>query len=145
MSGTPFRSFSPDHFSDTPSWQRVREILGGNGGCFGLYGPRGSGKSWLMLQAIAEASRRGGLGLWFPCPSQYEPAEFLATLSDSLAKATERRCQPEPGLTRLLTGLEVALLLVVVCGSAVRPRLTLARLARLLSQAWAVLPRPGPN
>src|SRR5690348_12653034 len=89
--GTPFRSFSAQEFSQTSSWKRLVRILDGNGGAFGLYGPRGSGKSWLMLRAIHEADSRGGIGLWFPCPSDYEPSDFLSSLSDNLASAVERR------------------------------------------------------
>lgn len=88
---TGFRAFSPDDFSPTPSWRRLERILGGNGGCYGLYGPRGSGKSWLMLNAIYYASKKGGMGLWFPCPSKYDANAFLSSLSDNLASAIERR------------------------------------------------------
>jgi hypothetical protein len=66
-------------------------VLDGNGGAFGLYGPRGSGKSWLMRRAIHEADSRGGMGLWFPCPSDYDPSDFLSSLSDNLANAVEHR------------------------------------------------------
>ena len=86
-----FRNFDPDDFCETPVWDRLKDILAKNGGCYGLYGPRGSGKSWLMLKAIDEANRAGGLGLWFPCPSRYDSSDFLSTLSDNLAHAVERR------------------------------------------------------
>jgi len=88
---TPFRSFTPAEFCRTASWSRLNDMLAGNGGCYGLYGPRGSGKTWLMAMAIAEAERREGLGLWFPCPAAYEPSEFLASLSDNLVSAVQRR------------------------------------------------------
>lgn len=89
---TLFRSYSDDTFSLTPGWQRLAHVLTGDGGAYGLYGPRGSGKSWLMLRAIRQADRAGGMGLWFPCPSEYADAsEFLSALSDNLANAVEQR------------------------------------------------------
>lgn len=89
---TLFRSYSDDTFSLTPGWQRLAHILTGDGGAYGLHGPRGSGKSWLMLRAIRQADRAGGMGLWFPCPSEYADAsEFLSALSDNLANAVEQR------------------------------------------------------
>jgi len=89
-----FRAFSVTDFLDSPSWQHLEEMLVGNGGSYGLYGPRGSGKSWLMMRAIAKANDSAGLGLWFPCPSQYNSADFLSALSDNLASAVERRNSP---------------------------------------------------
>lgn len=86
-----FRAFSMDEFRNTSSWDRLARILRGNGGCYGLFGPRGSGKSWLMMRAISEANCKGGLGLWFPCPSRYDASAFLSALSDNLANAVERR------------------------------------------------------
>jgi KAP family P-loop domain len=86
-----FRNFDPHDFCETPVWDRLKEILTNNGGCYAIYGPRGSGKSWLMLKAIDEANRADGLGLWFPCPSRYKSSDFLSTLSDNLAHAVERR------------------------------------------------------
>jgi hypothetical protein len=84
--GTLFRAYDPGEFLETGSWQRLRTIITtGNGGVYGLYGPRGSGKSWLMHRAITEATAAGGTGLWFPCPSAYEPTAFLSMLADTLA------------------------------------------------------------
>ncbi len=89
---TLFRSYSDNAFSLTPGWQRLARVLTSDGGAYGLYGPRGSGKSWLMLRAIREADLDGGMGLWFPCPSEYaDAAEFLSALSDNLANAVEQR------------------------------------------------------
>jgi KAP family P-loop domain len=89
---TFFRSYSDETFSLTPGWQRLEHILTGDGGAYGLHGPRGSGKSWLMQRAIQQADRAGGMGLWFPCPSEYaEASEFLSALSDNLANAVEQR------------------------------------------------------
>jgi hypothetical protein len=98
---SPFRAFSANHFVPNDSWHRLERILDENGGCYGLYGTRGSGKSWLMLMAIHRASHKGGLGLWFPCPSEYESEAFLAMLADSLA-ARVQRDYPRRGKTRRL-------------------------------------------
>lgn len=66
---------------------RVSEILVANrGGNYGLTGPRGAGKSWTMQHAIVEAEVRGGLGLWFPSPSEANPDAFLAAISDVFAE-----------------------------------------------------------
>jgi hypothetical protein len=66
---------------------------------YGLYGPRGSGKSWLMRRAITEATAAGGTGLWFPCPSGYEPTAFLSMLADTLASQVENlRAEPSDSL-----------------------------------------------
>lgn len=86
-----FRAFSKDDFVPTPSWRHLNEVLAGTGGSYGLYGPRGSGKSWLMMRAITKANESHGLGLWFPCPSQYNSTDFLSAISDNLASAVERR------------------------------------------------------
>ena len=92
-----FRAFGEGEFIEWPPWVRLRKILLANGGSYGISGPRGSGKSWLMRRAIEEArstpgpSGQPGLGLWYPSPSEYDPLAFLASLSDSLAGEIERR------------------------------------------------------
>lgn len=78
-------------FRPTEGWFCLKRIINSNGGCFGLYGPRGAGKSWLMHRAIVEVEEKGGLGLWFPCPRKYNATDFLFTLTDNLANAVERR------------------------------------------------------
>jgi hypothetical protein len=116
---TVFRNFSADDFYPTESWQALTTILDGNGGCFGLYGPRGAGKSWLMQMAIEEVESRGGLGLWFPCPSQYDAFDFLSTLSDNLANSVERKFSRTRTIrsvlngVRNITGASGAVLLVI--------------------------------
>lgn len=93
---TVFRAFERSEFLEWPSWVRVRTILQANGGSYGLSGPRGAGKSWLMLRAIDEARApeypegRRGIGLWYPSPSEYNALSFLASLSDALANEIER-------------------------------------------------------
>jgi hypothetical protein len=99
--GTVFRAFEIGEFLEWPAWRRLLKILGANGGSYGLSGPRGAGKSWLMLRAIAwaervEAPRRAGIGLWYPSPSEYNPLAFLASLSDSLATEIERWYRRNP-------------------------------------------------
>jgi hypothetical protein len=88
---TLFRSYTSHAFIETASWAQLRHILTGNGGAYGLYGPRGSGKSWLMRRASEWADEAGGVGLWFPCPSGYDTAAFLSGLSDNLANEIEQR------------------------------------------------------
>jgi len=96
-----FRAFERAEFLESSSWARLREILESNGGSFGVSGPRGAGKSWLMLRAIDDARasegerRRGGIGLWYPSPSEYDPHAFLASLSEGLANEIERRFRRE--------------------------------------------------
>ena len=98
--GTLFRAYDTGEFLETGSWRRLRTIIAtGNGGVYGLYGPRGSGKSWLMHRAITAATEAGGTGLWFPCPSGYEPTAFLSMLADTLASQVEGlRAQPADSL-----------------------------------------------
>jgi hypothetical protein len=92
---TPFMSFSEKDFYETASWARLAHILTRNGGAYGLYGPRGSGKTWLMRKAIGHEIGKGGMGLWFPCPSEYDTMAFLSSLSDNLASAVEQRFVPD--------------------------------------------------
>jgi RecA/RadA recombinase len=92
--GTLFRSYEAGEFLETPGWRHLRTIIEtGNGGVYGLYGPRGSGKSWLMHRAITEAASAGGAGLWFPCPSAYEPTAFLSMLASTLADQIDVRAR----------------------------------------------------
>jgi hypothetical protein len=102
---TIFRNFCLRDFRATESWRWLKEIVDGNGGCFGLYGPRGSGKSWLMHRAIVEVERKGGLGLWFPCPRKYDASDFLLTLTDNLANAVERRLARKKAIISALSHL----------------------------------------
>ncbi|HEX3963816.1 MAG TPA: P-loop NTPase fold protein [Trebonia sp.] len=89
---TIHRSYSDAVFVHTPGWTELGRVLEGTGGAYGLYGPRGSGKSWAMMRAVRLADREGGMGLWFPCPSEYtEAAEFLSALADNLASTVEER------------------------------------------------------
>lgn len=44
-----------------------------------------------MLKAIDKVEIAGGMGLWFPCPSDYQPSDFLSSLSDNLASVVEHR------------------------------------------------------
>lgn len=112
-SRTLFRSYSDDAFLATPTWAKLEQILTGNGGAYGLYGPRGSGKSWLMLRAIEQAQRDKGMGLWFPCPADYDTAAFLSALSDNLASAVERRYVRDNAWWSALRGLQFGLAIVV--------------------------------
>jgi hypothetical protein len=91
---TVFRAYERAEFLEWPAWKRLQKILRANGGSYGLSGPRGAGKTWLMLRAIEwiqEGEHRlPGIGLWYPSPSEYDSLAFLASLSDSLATTIER-------------------------------------------------------
>lgn len=102
---TGSRAFSPDDFCSSPSWDRLQGILDERrGGCFGLYGPCGSGKSWLMHKAVDYASDNKGMGLWFPSPSKYDANAFLSSLSDNLANSVERQFMRNDTFYNLITG-----------------------------------------
>jgi hypothetical protein len=94
--GTVFRAFEAGEFLEWPTWKRLQTILRSNGGSYGLSGARGAGKSWLMLRAIEwvrdaeDAGRLGGIALWYPSPSEYDPLAFLASLSDSFGTEIDR-------------------------------------------------------
>jgi predicted AAA+ superfamily ATPase len=67
--GTLFRAYDAGEFLETGSWQRLRTIIAtGNGGVYGLYGPRGSGKSWLMHPGDHRSHRRRGDGALVSLP-----------------------------------------------------------------------------
>ena len=93
---TVFRTYDAGEFVRWDSWNRLAEILDSNGGAFGLSGARGAGKSWLMMHAIDRArddrgsSDLGGLGHWYPSPSEDDPHAFLASLTDSFANEIDR-------------------------------------------------------
>ena len=89
--GSLFRAFATEGFQEWRSWRRLRRVLSSNGGSYGLVGPRGAGKTWLMMRAVDEADESGGVGLWFPSPSEYDPQAFLSSLSDSFAARVERQ------------------------------------------------------
>jgi KAP family P-loop domain len=127
MPPTPFRSFSLDDFRETRSWSRLAAILEGTGGCYGLYGPRGAGKTWLMLRAITEADRENGLGLWFPCPGEYRASEFLAALSGNLATAVQQRFLRDSTRARVMRWLQFLLGGVVGLPTAIAAGVYLAR------------------
>jgi hypothetical protein len=120
-----FRAFEHGEFLEWPSWIRLRKILTANGGSYGISGPRGSGKSWLMLRAIEdvreqlEASAKTGLGLWYPSPSEYDPLAFLASLSDSLASEIDRRYRRLHPARNPLSALWTAMILVLLAAAAV--------------------------
>ena len=113
MPPTPFRAFSLDDFRETASWARLAGLLSGNGGCFGLAGPPGAGKTWLIERAIGEAERRKGMGLMFPCPGAYQASEFVPALSETLAAAVVERFRPDRRRALVLRWLWISLALVV--------------------------------
>ncbi len=103
---TVFRAFEVGEFLEWPAWRRLLRILRSNGGSFGLSGARGAGKSWLMLRAIEwvrgadGTGRLGGIGLWYPSPSEYDPLAFLASLSDSFGTEIDRWFRRNPKVRR---------------------------------------------
>jgi len=86
-----FRAFAEPHFRKSRSWFRLESYLATNGGCYGIAGPRGVGKSWHMLLAVERVREQGGIGVWFPSPSEYDPHSFLSALADNFANQIERR------------------------------------------------------
>jgi KAP family P-loop domain len=83
--------FRPKLFVEHHAWRSLERILRtGGGGSYGLAGPRGAGKTWAMEKALHEAKEKGGIGVWFPSPSEYEPTAFLAALSDVVAIRYQR-------------------------------------------------------
>ncbi len=84
-----FRVFSVGDFMSWESWNRLESILKSNGGAYGITGPRGSGKSWLILRGVRWATENKGVGLWFPTPSDYGAEPFLVALADNLAKEVQ--------------------------------------------------------
>lgn len=82
--------FSPELFVEHRGWDGLEQILRGSGaGSYGLSGPRGAGKTWMMERALERTDEDGGLGIWFPSPSEYEPTAFIAALSDVVAARYE--------------------------------------------------------
>jgi hypothetical protein len=67
-----------------------------------------------MMRAISEANDKGGLGLWFPCPSRYDASTFLSALSDNLANAVERRFIRNSALMLALRRGQTLLICLVV-------------------------------
>ena len=122
---TVFRAFEPNDFLEWPAWTRLQTILKSNGGSYGLSGARGAGKSWLMLRAIewvrslSNAGRLGGIGLWYPSPSEYDPLAFLASLSDSLGNEIDRwfRRNPQVRKARAFQQLAIVSLGTLLAGS----------------------------
>jgi hypothetical protein len=115
---SPFRA---DLFVSHATWVELVRILNGQGGgSFGLSGPRGAGKSWMMGEAIHWAESQQGLGVWFPSPSEYEATAFLAALSDVTATRFEHDYDRRTGRTtrlarrRLAKGMATSLGLLIV-------------------------------
>jgi KAP family P-loop domain len=106
--------FHETPFYPTPGWVLLARILARNDGVYALCGPRGSGKTWLMRQAIGQATVSGGIGLWFPCSSNCDPMDFLSALCDTLADAVEQHFVPDNFWSRTGRRLQPALILAVV-------------------------------
>jgi hypothetical protein len=120
---TVFRAFELGEFLEWPVWERLQRILRSNGGSYGVSGPRGAGKSWLMMRAIEwvrqadDTSPLGGIGLWYPSPSEYRPLDFLASLSDSLANEIDRWYRANPLVKQWRAWVRAVVLMLGVSGA----------------------------
>jgi hypothetical protein len=127
---TVFRAFETCEFREWPGWIRLRSVLASNGGSYGLSGPRGAGKTWLMHRAVVwargddgseqEPNPTLGLGLWYPSPSEYDPLAFLASLTDSLSAEIKRRYRKQHPIRETLRANRVFTIgLPLLVGAAV--------------------------
>jgi hypothetical protein len=83
-----FAAWDSELFVDSYVSERVQTIIKAKrGGNYGLTAPRGTGKSWLLNQAVEWATKANGLGLLFPSPSKDKPDAFLAALSEVFAQS----------------------------------------------------------
>jgi KAP-like P-loop domain-containing protein len=100
LSNTFLRAFAPREFVRWPSWNRLQRLLSSNGGCYGLYGPRGAGKTWHLRNAVHRARERDGIGVWYPSPSEYDSSAFLLALTETLSGEIQARWRKmHPGRT----------------------------------------------
>jgi hypothetical protein len=95
---TPVRGFDVAVFETWAPWLRVMSLLKSGHGAYGLSGPRGIGKTWLMRRAVEYARDEGGIGLWYPSPSEYDSSAFLAALTETFAGEVEERRRRQSGL-----------------------------------------------
>ena len=91
ISSSAFRAFSSSEFVEWGPWRQLERILQSNGGAYGISGPRGAGKSWLIQRGVSAARDRNGLGLWFPAPSNYDSEAFLRAFANDLSAELQRR------------------------------------------------------
>jgi hypothetical protein len=59
-----------------------------------------------MLKAVAVARERGGIGLWFPSPSEYNSAAFLGALTDTFANEIDQRYRRDRATRYVALGVE---------------------------------------
>ena len=156
-----FRAFEVGEFLEWPAWRRLERVLRSNGGSYGLSGARGAGKSWLMLRAVEwvrgapDAGRLGGIGLWYPSPSEYDPLAFLASLSDSFGTEIDRwyrrdsRVRRRRAIERAITRTTVVAAGLLVIVVLPRQQLDFAFLAAVVLLAFAglglAIVRGGPG
>jgi hypothetical protein len=90
QTGSLLAPYRTEYFVTHDAWRGLKQILSDSGGgSYGISGPRGAGKTWMMERALAQAENEGGMGVWFPSPSEYEPISFLAAISDVVAARFE--------------------------------------------------------
>jgi hypothetical protein len=88
--GSLLAPYGEQLFLEHPTWRSLLRILQARGGgSYGLSGPRGAGKTWMMEKARRWAKQGKGLGVWFPSPSEYEAMAFLGAISDVVASHYE--------------------------------------------------------
>jgi hypothetical protein len=85
-------SFSVELFRESGAWLRLRDSLS-KGGCYGISGQAGAGKSSLMRRAAVEARNLGGVGLHFSCPSDFNANSFMSAVTGALADEVSRRAR----------------------------------------------------
>jgi KAP family P-loop domain len=104
-----YRAFSINSFQNW-NWNKVSRFLVSNGGCFGVAGPRGAGKTWLLHRSCEWANDTGGVGVYFPAPSAYDPTSFIVAITDAFCSTLERNLRPTGGMRELYSTLRRRLL-----------------------------------
>ena len=118
------QSYDCRDFHAGPAWREVERHIHSRGVCAGVGGARGSGKTWLLRNAVREVSDNGGVGVYFPSPSAYDASAFLSGLCLALATESERRLRPRSfALTALLEivnkrGVQIAAVAVILATAA---------------------------
>ena len=120
-SHSTYRAFSLEDFRDW-NWPKVQAFLTSSGGCFGVAGPRGIGKTWLLQRACEWANDHGGVGVYFPAPSAYDASSFIMAITDAFCVTLERNLQPtrtSRGLIRLLQNRLFYIPAIILIASAI--------------------------
>lgn len=120
-----FSPFDDGKFiTDYRSWRILEGYLEGDGGAYGIAGPRGAGKTWLIQKGVRYAVDERGVGLWFPAPSYYKGVEFLSALADNFANEVIEHFPVKPWYPRASSPwimLASLLLLIILSINGLRP------------------------